>query len=264
MNIQQYPHEILPKQNWREGVLSSEIISICQDAILGHMLNGQQEDCFDSSLGEDMLSILPEKLPLNRMPGLSCCLLGTSFILEHFHFLPNNDGKAPWHEGISVPEEIVNEDNYTYYPDVTVVGWQLKEIHEYKIPYIRKKKKKKEYEEFKDKVLAVSKKSNVAIIYLEEWEHLLENPEDKNYRIVNLFGEARVNHAPTMLNFWHYTIDLFPAENDAKPLTKVSDGWRFNMAENVCDILRRNFILISDDSDIPQIGDEKIWVKKVE
>ena len=106
MSIPQYPHEILPKQNWREGVLSSEIIGFCQDAMLGHMLNGRPEECFDFSLGEDMLSILPEKLPLNRIPGLSCSLLGTSFIVEHFHFLPSNDGKAPWHDGIVVPEEI--------------------------------------------------------------------------------------------------------------------------------------------------------------
>lgn len=262
MSIPQYPHEILPKQNWREGVLSSEIIGFCQDAMLGHMLNGRPEECFDFSLGEDMLSILPEKLPLNRIPGLSCSLLGTSFIVEHFHFLPSNDGKAPWHDGIVVPEEMVNENNYTYYHDVTVVGWQLKEIHKYKIPYIRNFHKPREYKEYKEKVLAISKKSGVATLYLEEWENLLENPENKSLRIVNLFGEARVNHAPTMLNFWHYTIDLYPAEDDTKPIPKVSDGWRSNMAENVCDILRRRFTLVSDDSAIPQIGNEKLWVKK--
>ena len=34
------------------------------------------------------------------------------------------------------------------------------------------------------------------------------------------------------------------------------------MAENVCDILRRRFTLVSEDSAIPQIGNEKLWVKK--
>lgn len=261
MSIPQYPHEILPKQNWRENVPPSNVIGVCQEAILGHMLNGRREDCIDFTLGEDMISILPDKLPLKRIPGLSCCLLGTSFIVEHFHFLPSNDGKKSWHEGVVVPEEMVNENNYTYYPDVTVIGWLLKEIHKYKIPYKRNFRKQKEYEEFKKDVLAVSNTKGIVDLYLEEWEQLLENPEDKNLRIVNVFGETRVNHAPTMLNFWHYTIDLYSIDNDIKPIDNISGGWKYNMADNFCDYLRRKFVLFENDSTIPKIVDKNLWVR---
>ena len=88
MNRTNYPHEILPKQNWKQYVPPSEIICVCQDAILGRMLEGREEDCLDSSLGEDMVSILPEKLPLKRIAGLSCSLLGTTFIVDFFQLFP--------------------------------------------------------------------------------------------------------------------------------------------------------------------------------
>ena len=65
-----------------------------------------------------------------------------------------------------------------------------------------------------------------------------------------------------MLNYWHFTIDVYPAEGDMNPLKNASDGWRRNLAANLCDFLRRCYEIIADDNQVAAVEDETLWVKE--
>lgn len=215
----------------------------------------------DVSLGEDMPSLKMEALPIKRIPNLSCSLLGALFQLEHFHFRQENDGKKSWEEDADVPDAMLtNEANFVYMPEVTVVGWKIAFVESCVIPYKHPFQKKSEYDAKKQGAEEVGRKRGIDV-YLKEWEELTSAPQNSRLRIADFEGRAQVNHVPTNLNFWHFTIDSYPAESDVSYLKKASEGWRENMAVNFADILRRTFIYITDTTDIPPISDASIWEK---
>ena len=253
----QYPSEILPQQGWRQCINTQELSERCPDAMLGRKMDGTRDQCINPEDDTLYMSVFP----VSSIPNLSCSLLGTFFKVSYLHFLPDNKGKAPWTTGQSVCDDMLREENYNYYPDVTVVGWKVKDVFRLPLPYTRSFDKKKLYDDFKESAKEVAELRK-QMVFLNAWEDLKKNPDNANLRIVEVEGEARVNHAPTMLNYWHFTIDVYPAETDLKPLTKASEGWRKNLAANLCDFLRRNYVIIEDDTQVAQVDDDTLWVNK--
>lgn len=260
MTIPSYPREILPQPIWVQTIVVGDILKSCPNALLGHMLVGNYKECVDDSAGEGMDFIRRNALPLARMANLSCCLLGTFFLLHYFHFLPTNEGKKPWKAGVQVSEELLSVDNYSFFPEITNVGWPLLKLEGFPLPYLRKFTKQKEFTSFQDNVVAVAKERNREIV-LHEWAELTEDKDNKNLRVADFIGEVRNNHAPTLLNYWHFTIDMYSANDDKDPLKKVSKGWGEKMATNLQDFLCHSFVLLTETPQISTITDEGIWVK---
>lgn len=254
-----YPRNLISRRGWKKGIEAVDIINNCSDAIIGHWIEGTYESCIDLTLGPGMERLKEESLPNKSVPNLSCSLLGALYLYEHFKYLPANDGKKLWDENTDVPDEMVSPDNYTILAKYFVVGWLIRNVHFYHIEYPHGFSKKKEYDAFKNKAEGVAEKRNIDAAYLKEWEELKFAVGSDKLRIAKLKGEARVNHNPTNLNFWHFTIDSYPAEDDVKAIANASDGWRYNMAANLADYLRRSFKYIEDSTDIPQISDSSLW-----
>ena len=225
--------------------------------MLGHLLVGTCKECIDDTAGEGMEFIRRDVLPLKRMANLSCSLLGTSFSLPCFHFLPDNEGKKPWKESVSVSEEMLSEQNYNYYPEVTVVGWGIQALESRPLPYPRLFAKKTEFEAYQKSAVDVAAERNVEIVQ-QEWAELLEDEQNKKMRVADFKGETRCNHAPTMLNYWHFTIDLYAANNNDNPLKRISKGWSEKMATNLQDYLCRTFVHLTDEAQVPRIAYEHI------
>lgn len=259
MTKPQYPREILPQKGWSQTIVVGDILKETPDAILGHLLVGDYENCIDDSAGEGMEFIRRESLPLERMVNLSCSLLGTCFMLPFFHFLPDNDGKEPWKGGFEVTEGLLSATNYNYYPNVVVVGWQLRQVEHFPLPYPRKFAKQKDFVDYQNKAIADAEERNCAIVQ-KEWADLAEDEENKRLHIANFTGEARCNHAPTMLNYWHFTIDMYSAIDSKKPMKKLSKGWSENMGISLHDFLCHSFALLNNDEQIPQIAND-IWTE---
>lgn len=256
-----YPQGILPKVTYRQEVNPSAIIEHQPLAILGHMLNGSEVDCIDYSLGPDMPAIYQEALQIKRIPNLSCSLMGCYFCIKDFHFLPKNTGSQPWTEGYQVEESLLeSEENYTFSAEITVVGWTLANIHLHPIPYKRSFGKKSEYDDFAMKARDVAENRKIAV-YLTEWEELKAKANINKLPEVDVTGLSRVNHAPTNLNYWHYTIDFYSAEDDTKPQKNISGAWRNNMALNLWDYLRHNFDILKSEDQIAKITDQNLWLK---
>lgn len=256
-----YPLEILPKETYRQEIDPAAIIEHQQRALLGHMLVGSENDSIDYSLGPDMPAIYQEALQIKRIPNLSCSLMGCCFCIENFHFLPQNKGKQPWIDDYQVEESLLeNKENYDYYPEITVVGWLLANIHLHPIPYKRSFGKKSEYDVFAQKARGVAENRKIDM-YLAEWNELKAKATDNELPAAEVKGQARVNHAPTNLNYWHFTIDFYSAEDDTKPQKNISGAWRNNMALNLWDYLRHTFDVLKSEEQIPRITDQSIWLK---
>ena len=260
MADQRYPIEILPQRGWKQCICQEEIVGHCPNALLGRKLDGDFEKCIDISAGEGKWVIYMNALPVSCIPNMSCSLLGTFFKPTYFHFLPDGEGKGGWKENVEVNETLI-DGNSVYFDTITVVAWKICNVHNRTLPYKHVFAKNKEYSSFRENAIAVSGERNIPQLYLSEWEELTANPKNEKQRIVEVNGVARVNHDPTMLNYWHFTVDQYPAESDIKPLAKASEGWRYNLALNLCDYLRHNFDIVTDSTNIPMISDERLWTK---
>lgn len=255
----QYPREILPQKEWSQTITVGDILKDCPDTLLGHLLVGDYAHCIDDSAGEGMEFIRRESLPLERMINLSCSLLGTYFVLSFFHFLPDNEGKQPWKRGLEITEKLLVESNYNYYPNVVVVGWPLRRVENYPLPYPRKFAKQKEFADYQNKAIADAEERNCAIAQ-QEWANLAEDEENKNLHIANFTGEAQCNHAPTMLNYWHFTIDMYSAIDNKNPMKRISKGWSEKMGTTLQDFLCHSYVLLNSDEQVPKIAND-IWTK---
>lgn len=256
-----YPKDILPQVGWKQNINTQDLIEHNHDAMIARKLDGTRYMCLDFSLGEDMPVILHEALPVCRIPNMSCSLLGTSFCIECFHYLPDKLGKETWTEDVLVSDEILdNEDNFNYFQDITVVAWKISKVHKFQIPYIRSFNKKGEYDRLKESINRVAGERNVSI-YLEEWSNLKKSSPNDKLTTVELLAEVRVNHMPTMLNYWHFTIDQYPADNNLEYVKNVSNAWKKSMAEFLCDYLRKSFILVENNNEVPPLKNTALWEK---
>lgn len=266
MAVNKYPIYILPEKGWRKGILGREILSLCAYAVIGHRVKGSLDKCIDDSLGDDELSLTEEGLPLERIPNLSTNLLGTRFQIKDFIFNPIKDGKQDWNED----DKVLNTDsiqvhiNYeTLEKDFFVVGWIVKEIDGRQIPYSRVFAKKQLYETFKRKIenLQNNEEEDKSLtVYLEEYENL--STDCNGHKQAKLLGDVRITHMPTKLNYWHFTIDLFPMEVPEKHISNTKKSWQKLMAENVRDFLRRSFYLIPKQLEPATIEGWENLVKK--
>lgn len=256
-----YPQDILPRQGWTVPISTDDLLKDCPNLLIGHMLRGSVEQCIDMTAGEDMPCITRSSLPLERMANLSCCFLGSYFLISYFHFLPDNEGEAAWKEEYGMRCDLITEDNYTHYPVITVVGWLLREIENRRLPYPKVFSKQSDFEENQLKAINVAEERNCQIAQ-QEWQNLKCSEENKKQRIAEFIGESRCNHAPTMLNYWHSTIDIYTAFDNVNPVKKISSGWSKKLAVNLQDYLCRSFVLLKDESKVPHIANDALWVKQ--
>lgn len=240
----EYPKHILPKVGWRVGITGGEIRSLCEDAVIGRRMDGSIEDYTEQRLGE--LYLKSDALVSDSIPNLSTNLLGTVFRYEDFRFKQKEKGKDSW-DGVSEPDDLISNQNYEKHTGpMSVIGWEIKELDGVTFPYKRNFPKEADYKAFKDKA-----ESSAEDIYLEEFGNLPVDDNNSHYKEV--IGEIRLRHMPTNLNYWHFTIDLFPFEDKANAIKNTKSSWRKMMAYNVRDILYKTFLKISEDSDCPNI-----------
>lgn len=258
MAEEQYPQAIVCRSGWKKDINPNDVLQSCADAVLGHWLEGERKKYFNDTLGDGMESLRMSALPLDRMANLSTSLLGAHFKLSHFHYKQINKGACSWDGVKDVDEELISSDNYEWMEFVSVIGWKIAVIHQYKFVYPRNFAKKGEYDLFVASQSATENEDVKETIW-EEWDKL---QVEGNVRKVSLVGESRINHDPTILNYWHFVIDLYPRDNDDTPLPSgVSKGWRGKLASKLQDLLMRTYIDMKDGYIPPTITSPSVWEK---
>lgn len=260
MAIIQYPSEVLPRTEWKNIIDTCNILKCCSSALLGHVLRDDPKgSCFDYSLGEDYPQITMKALPIERIPNLSCSLLGTYFKPAHFAFLPASTGAEPWQDSDGSQEELLsNDSNFQSIENRVVVAWNLSEVHNRILPYTREVDYKM-YSDIKSKISSVNGGA-MRNVCIEEWDKLKQSKTSKN-RILPFEGHAKVNHDPIRLNYWHFTIDLYPQDNPA-PIKDTGKKWRNSIALVLREYLRQHFVVVDDALKIPSIEDKTLWEKE--
>lgn len=254
-----YPSEILCSSRYKRHIASDDIMAACPEAVVGHWLDGERSKFIDDSMGDGYEQLRMSALPIDRMANLSTSLLGGLFLLSHFHYTQKN--KDQWDGEGDVDESLASADNYDWMEVVTIVGWMIADIHLQPLAYSRLFGKKKDYDEYKGR-LAKSIEDSKDKICLEEWENLASDEQNAKMRIVNLEGLSMVNHDPKPLNYWHFVIDIYPAEDKRKPLPSgVSKSWKGKLAVSLQDILRNTFIDMKDGYQPPVLISKTVWVK---
>ncbi len=256
MESKEYPVHIIPTEGWNHDIKCDAILYVCGNAMIGRRIEGCAEDCIDSSLGEDAIFLKEEALATDEIPNLSTSLLGAKHEIDDFSFRQTGQGKAPWDkEEVSISAFCVDKDFVRIDTEFIVAGWSLFGLNNRDVPYRKTFNKKKEYDAFVDSVNKANESPNKEKIYLEEYEKLPKNEAGDSYGEYN--GKVIVNHAPTKLNYWHFTVDLYPVDSPDKPLKGVKGAWREMMAENVADYLRRSFYILPDsDLNLPPLIDK--------
>lgn len=258
MEENSYPIHILPASDWKENLTPSEIVRSNQNAVIGRRIVGSVENCINYSLGDDNAKIREDYLDYNEIPNLSTSLPGGCFKIDDFRFWQKGEGAKPWKGGDVIFDEFKEDIDYfrersAYF----VVAWNIETIDNTKIPYTRIFPKKKDYNDVSTKI---SGSEDLKAKYCQKFEELPTDEEGRRY--LKMEGCVKVNHAPVQLNYWHYTIDIYPQDTPHKPLSGSKGAWRQMMCENVADYLRRSFVLLDNDRGDFNIPDWKDLVMK--
>ena len=252
-----YPLHLLPQEDWMLQIKTDDILHLCENALIGRRFEGELHDFIDTSLGEDMPVLKDKALSFKDIPNLSTSLLGTLHKIEDFHFVQKERGSDNWTGGsVDISIFTPNTDFYRIEGNLVVLGWIIEELDGRKFPYQQPLPKKKNYDACIAKLKSAYPEEDV---YVEEYEKLAVNAN--NNRVIEFEGTVKVNHIPTNLNYWHFTIDLYPKDNPTTPLKNSSGKWRAELCENVRDYLKYSFNILSDMMLPPVINDWESLVR---
>lgn len=258
MSENKYPTVIVPQVGWRASITGDEIKSISGGLVVGRRIDGTTEEMLDTSLGEDAVSLKPKAITKERVPNLSICLLGGPHLIDHFSFRQIGHGAARWdgEENVDVESAVNGVDYLMAGEQWFVVGWTVESVHRVSFPYKRVFAKEAMYKGFVD---SINKLKSPESIYLDEYKKL--PVEGGKGPIFKATGEIRLNHFPTRLNYWHYTIDAYSMENPDNPIMELKNAWQKDIAANILDQFNRTFSIISDPNGVPTIKDWEQFVK---
>lgn len=256
-----YPKEILPRKEYLGKIETALLLEKQSNAVIGHWLN--LEDCtrsryIDESMGEEFAQLTNEALPQDKMVNLSCSLLGAVYGFVHFAYVPKAAGKISWDKSSDIADDMLVPDNYKTLSDYLVVAWEIKDLAGVKLPYIRSFDQKKQYDTAVKAVHEVQVNNKEELAVFDEWEKISQR-EGSKLRDVKLIGEVHVNHDPTNLNYWHFTIDLQPMDKDSE-LKYVKNGWQKNLANELFKILKSTYFEVGANYEAPVI-ESSVWMK---
>lgn len=245
-----YPEHILPLEGWPQPLSTGQLLAICPGAIIARRFEGTPHECVETQLGKEVIKI--SKLNYKQMPNLSTSLIGAVHLVTDFHYRQTGNGEKPWEGETILMGDYEPDKDYTFHSgDLTVIGWRVSLIHQLPLPYRKVLPKQSDFEKLKDALKSADaievttdsrRKEERQKIYLEAFKDLATDANKNKY--VKLEGKAMVNHAPTKLNYWHYTIDEYTEDNPTTPIKDANNRQRELLCVALLDILRRKFILL--------------------
>lgn len=220
-----YPKEIIPKAKYVVNIDIDRILDYKDDFLICRRLKGTLEENIVPFNGKYVL----KTESLGNIINMSTNLLGAKFKAnKHIQFSPKGDGILDW-DGKKVDMKMFSM-SFQVLDNCSFVAYKGKILHNIQVPYI--------------KVLSDAEKKNAQSlgINLDKLNGLNEAP---------LIGTIRLAHRPTMLNYWHVVMDLFP-HGSATPLTDAHGAWKKRMTSFVLEkILTKNYI--AELSSVPRI-----------
>ena len=210
-NKEKYPIEILPHPSFWIRLDVNKLLAKYKNLLVVRLIiGGVQEYIIETESGKKCLS---ERVFVNNMANLSLNLAGGLFDTNsnaHLRFLPAcADATLPWN-GESVPAVLYRTpDNYKIYDTCFGLCFKVKDIHNRTFPYYKhfeSQEERNEYERNAAKATSDEEKAYDA--------HFVGIFEGKKHN-VEVRPRIKIHHSPTMLNYWHMTLDTYrPTDAD--------------------------------------------------
>ena len=220
-----YPKEILPTSKYVIKIDIDDLLGKVSDFIICRRINGSLEENTVAFNGKVRLKVEA----LGKIPNLSTNLLGAKFnAYKHIAFSPTGNARCDW-DGKNIDFEKF-KDSFQIIENCTCIAYHGDILHNIPVPY-RKNLNKED-------------KNKLASLGIN-----LDNFITKGE--AELTGTIKLEHKPTMLNYWHIVMDLYPYAS-SEPIKKDEAAWQKKMVDFVIQkILAVKFEPVSES--IPSI-----------
>lgn len=242
MQTSDYPAHLIPDTRWKRRMDSDEILESCGEFCVLRRIDGEVSTCINSDNGIEFLT--HDALRDSQAANLSMSLAGALLEVQDMRYIQKGEAQGDW-DGQCVDAVNLICDNVTERPQPWfVVAWKASTIHKKEIPYKKGVNTQKDFERLKaDSVRQV----------------LIDTLEEYNSALTPLRGVTSLNHRPTNLNYWHFTLDIYPFDSKA-PIMEVSSKNK-SFAKQVCkQLLRYSFMRIDRKYKFPKLRDS-LWMK---
>lgn len=203
--VPSYPKEIIPNVKY--------VIQINIDKLINEMdfyICRRLKGCLDENTivfnGKKRLRLDA----IENIINMSTNLLGAKFDAnKHIQFSPTGEARNDW-DGRKIEFPHYSE-SFQIIANCSYVAYKGRKLHNIPFPYL---KNLSNYEKKKAKVLGIDLgKINASNEY-------------------QCMGTIRLAHKPTMLNYWHVVMDLYPQDSN-DPISDKSSRWKKNMVSFV-------------------------------
>lgn len=246
MTIEDYPSGLIPQCGWNLCIGTTSLVEAVPECVVARRLDGPREQFIDDSLGEGNHFLKSEAFHDSKLLDMSVSLLGALLTVTDMRLRQTGCASYDW-DGKEVDAEnlIVNhvvEPGGEWF----CISWLVKDIHAQEFPY-KKNADKSSYKTLKTNVQKVS-----GVVLGEFEDYLNQEKPLKAYTVLY--------HKPTMLNYWHFTFNVRPADSQAF-IKKLGKEWSDTLFAQINkDLFRFSFSYATPEGAYPMIP-HSMWEK---
>lgn len=248
MEANQYPDCLIPKTCWHAHIETSDLLGLDMDVYVARRIEGKQENCIDDEFGADNAFLKADALKNSDIPNMSLSLLGALFETNALRFRQTRQAMDNWNgqnvDTNALIENCVVECDNPWF----AVAWNVTDLHNKVVPYKIEFTKEKDYNKLLSNINKVAE-----VISLEF--------ADYKQAIYPLQATTKLNHSPALLNYWHFTFDIYPMGSET-PIYAAKSGWEKSLTDKVAKQCLRYSFHFANSFNVTPIP-SRIWKKNV-
>lgn len=197
-----YPKRILPTVKYVVSINVDILLAEVRDFVVSRRIKGSIEENTCVFAGQRRLRVEA----LGSIPNMSLNLLGGKFIEKrHNRFRQVGEAAEEWHGERILMKSFIGK--FEVVDNCSAVAFRGKDLHRVAVPY-KKAATRAEKDKLKSRGIDLDRFVDGSVINHE--------------------GLIKLEHKPTMLNYWHMVLDLFPQEAEL-PIKRDDAAWKKNM-----------------------------------
>lgn len=198
-----YPVRILPHPHYKKKMSLDKLLRSYPELMVVRLVDGVVDDyCDYGSKGE---RILTQKVFKNSMANLSLNLAGGLFDTAStgdLRYLPTQKEAAGCWNGEPVPEHLFHsDDSFEVYEPCFGICFHVAEIHNRTFPFPKHFDNAQQRDEYAEKAYASTTPEEKA------YDAHIVGAYVSNKQNVLIYPAIKVHHSPSMVNYWHMTLD---------------------------------------------------------
>lgn len=226
-----YPEEIAPQKGYSNYMTIKDLLKTYPD--LDVVRRCDMESPFADSATGEHTALRPEVIPNNAI-GLSVNLVGGIFVFQlHGAFNPETDIVYKDWDGETYANFPLLQDEYSEKDPICPIFFQVSKIDRLTIPYT-KTIDQQEYASIKNKVSEIQKNEDLFI----EGTMISEFGKAPNGQ-TDVRAYLKVNHHPTILNYWHVQFDCYEADSEEPIPSDANNGVAKRIRRSLREQLRK-------------------------